>query len=164
MYTINRLARVLSLISLAVMVTVAISGSFVHAYVTPYPIENFDFTLSASTTLVKMQPGASGILTVWVNPFCPNSTMAIRCDSTVLQTVTLKSSGCPPASFCMLDRTQVLVLPLYGAGSNFVIYSTSCSSSPCSSTSSGVTTVTVTGIDQFGHSHTATFGVAVSYS
>jgi hypothetical protein len=164
MHTINRYARVLSLISLAVVITVAVSGSFVHAYVTPYPIGNFDFTLSTSTTLVKMEPGLSGVLTVWVSLFCPNSSMSIRCDSTVLQTVTLRSSGCPPSSFCMLDRAQVLVPPLYDAGSNFVIYSTSCSLSPCSSTSSGVTTVTVTGTDQFGHTHTTAFGVAVTYS
>jgi len=170
MHTINRYARVLSLISLAVMIIVAVSGSFVHAYVTPYPIGNFDFTLTASTTLVKMEPGLSGVLTVWVSLFCPNSTMTIRCDSTVLQTVTLKSSGCPASAFCMLDKAQVLVPPLYGAGSKFVIYSSPCSSSTscgvascCSSTSSSPTTITVSGTDQFGHSHTITFGVAVCY-
>ena len=157
MRTIHRYARVFGLIFLTVMITVAISSSFVNAaYVTPFPIYNFDFTLSASSTLVKMQPGSSGVLAVWISLFCPNSTMTIRCDSTVLQTVTLQSSGCPSSSFCMLDRTQVLVPPLYGAGSNFVIYSFAF-------TSAGVTTVTVTGTDQFGHSHTTTFGVAVCY-
>lgn len=157
MHTIHRYARGLGLIFLAVTITVVVSGSFVYAfYATPFPIGNFDFALTAGSTLVKMLPGSSGVLPVWISLYCPNSTMTIRCDSTVLQTVTLQSSGCPSGSFCMLDKTQVLVPPLYGAGSNFVIYSFAFASS-------GVTTITVTGTDQFGHSHTTTFGVAVCY-
>ena len=137
-----------------VMLMVVLSGPFLYAYQTPFPIMNYDFAISASTTLVRMQPGSSGALVIWVSLFCPNSTSTIRCDSTVLQTVTLQSSGCPSSSFCMLDRTQLLVRPLYGVGSNFVIYSFAY-------TSSAVTTITVTGTDQFGDTHSTQFGVVL---
>lgn len=149
-------ARAIGLIFLAVTLTLVISGSFTYAYETPYPLVNFDFTLTASTTLVKAQPGSSGSLVVWVSLFCTNSTTVIRCDSTVLQSVNLETSGCPSTAFCILDRTQVLVPPLYGAGSNFFIYSFSF-------TPSGVTTITVTGTDQFGHTHATQFGVILCY-
>jgi hypothetical protein len=147
-----RFAKDVALV-LVVASTLAVSGLFVNATFPPtYPLDEYDFTISASTTLVRAQPGSSAALVIWVSLFCPNSTTTIKCDSTVLQSVTLQSSGCPSGSFCILDRTQVLVPPLYGAGSNFLIYSFSFAAT-------GVTTVTVTGTDQFGHSHSTQFGV-----
>jgi hypothetical protein len=149
---VRRFVKGIALV-LIVTLTLLVSGSFVIATFPPtYPVGNFDFTISASTTLVRAQPGSSAALVIWVSLFCPNSTTTIKCDSTVLQSVALQSSGCPSGSFCMLDRTQVLVPPLYGAGINFLIYSFSFAAT-------GVTTVTVTGTDQFGHSHSTQFGV-----
>lgn len=144
-------------LSIIALILILVSAPYAYAYITPFPIINFDFTLTSSTTLVRMQPEASGTAVIWVNLFCPNSTLTIRCDPTVLQYITLKvDSGCPSASYCMLDRTTILVPPLYGAGSNLIIYSFSTSTS-------GVTTITVTGIDQFGNSHSTQFGVVVCY-
>lgn len=123
-----------------------------------FPVNNFDFSIIPSATLVKIQPGQTGGLVVWVSPYCPNSTTTIRCDSSVLQVVTLSILGCPSGAFCTLDRQQVLVPPLYPAGSNFIIYTFATITS-----SSGVTQVTVAGADQFGHTHSTTFGVIVCY-
>lgn len=159
-------AKAIGLILLAVTLTLTISSSFTYAiYETPYPLENFDFTLTAGTTLIKIQPGQSGTLVLWVSPYCGNSTSIIRCDSTSLQSVTLQSSGCPASSFCMLDRTRVLVPPLYGAASDFVVYSFGlnyCTIQGCQAPP-GATTVTVTGTDQYGHSHSTQFGVIVCW-
>ena len=152
---------------LMLTLTLVASGAFASALNPPYdppypfpptfPVNNFDFTITTSTTLVKIQPGQTGSLVVWVNLYCPNSTTTIRCDSTVLQLVTLQTSGCPSGAFCELDRQQVLLPPLYQAGSNFLVYTFSPSSL------SGVTPITVTGTDQFGRVRSATFGVAICY-
>lgn len=123
-----------------------------------FPVNNFDFSITPSATLVKIQPGETGGLVIWVNLYCPNSTTTIRCDSTVLQTVTLSISGCPGGAFCILDRQQVQLPPLYQAGSNLIIY-TFATITPAS----GLTQVTVAGTDQFGHTHSATFDVIVCY-
>lgn len=123
-----------------------------------FPVNEFDFRITPSTTLVKLQQGQTGALTVWIAPFCPNSTTTIRCDSTVLQTVYLSISGCPGGAFCALDKQVVQLPPDYQAGSNFIIYTffgITASSSP--------TLITVTGTNQFGVTHSATFGVIVCY-
>jgi hypothetical protein len=119
-----------------------------------------DFTLTASKTLIKIQPGMSGSLVIWVNLYCPNSTSSfvnIRCDTTILQTVNLQIvGGCPGGAYCILDRTQVLVPPFYQAATDFFIYSFSLSGG-------GVSTITVVGTDQFGQTHSTQFGVALCY-
>jgi hypothetical protein len=138
------------------------SGSLVNATNPPFPfpptfpVNNYDFTISTSATLIRIQPGETGGLVVWVDLYCPNSTTTIRCDSTVLQTVNLQISGCPTGAFCILDRQQLLLPPRYEAGSNFIFYT--FSTSPI-----GVTLITVTGTDQFGHTHSANFGVVACY-
>jgi len=121
-----------------------------------FPVNNFDFTITASSTLIRIQPGQTGSLVVWVNLYCPNSTTTIRCDSTVFGQVSLQFSGCPSGSFCDLDKQFVLLPPLSQAASNFVIYSFGTSGST-------VTPITVTGTDQFGRVHSVTFGVVVCY-
>jgi hypothetical protein len=157
--------RSLAIAFLMLTVTLVVGGAFVSAqfqsppYPFPptFPVNNFDFTLTASETLVKIQPGETGGLVVWVNLYCPNSTTTIKCDSTVLHTVTLTISGCPGGAYCILDRQTVLVPPLYQAGSNLIIYTFS------TTTPSGVSTITVTGTNQFGVSHSTDFGVAICY-
>jgi hypothetical protein len=156
--------RALAVTFLALTLALVVSGVSVNAapqsppYPFPptFPVNALDFTISTSATLIKIQPGQTGSLVVWVNQYCPNSTTTIKCDSTVLQSVYLTFSGCPGGSFCILDKQQVLLPPLYQAGSNFVVYTFLGSSS-------GVTTITVNGIDQFGHTHSAYFGVLTCY-
>ena len=158
--------KIVALIFLAVTLTIAVTGTYVNAWVS-YPEGNLDFVLTASTTLVKMQPGQSGSLVVWVRSYChnfdynftQNSTANHLCDSQYSYAplnVNLQFSGCPPGAFCSLDRTEVLAPFSYGAGSDFVVYS-------FSSSSSGVTLITVTGTDVFGNSHAVRFGVATCY-
>ncbi len=151
---------------LALTLTLVVSGVFVNATQSPpypfpptFPVNNFDFTITASTTLVKIQQGQTGGLVVWVDPYCPNSTATIRCDSTVLQVVTLYISGCPAGAFCSLDRPQVLMPPLYQGASNLIIYTFST----VSVSNNQVAQITVTGVDQFGQTHSTSFGVIVCY-
>ena len=123
-----------------------------------FPVNNFDFTITTSTTLIKIQQGQTGGLVVWVNAYCPNSTTNIRCDSTVLQNVYLSLSGCPSGAFCILDRWTVQIPPVSQAASNLIVYTffgIAASSSPVM--------VTVIGTDQFGQTHSASFGVIVCY-
>jgi hypothetical protein len=162
MHTIRRYAKCVSIMFLVITLTLVIGGAYANAYENgnesgnSFPPQNFDFTITASRTLIKIQPSASGSLVIWVKPYCTNSTSFILCDNTVLQTVNLQLSGCPTGSYCTLDRTQVLVPPRYSAPSDFVIYSFSMGTS-------SVATVTVTGTDQFGHSHATQFGVILCY-
>ena len=142
----------------SIIVNVNAQWSPPYPFPPTFPVNNFDFSITTSTTLVKIQPGQTGGLVVWVNLYCPNSTTTIRCDSTVLQTITLSILGCPAGAFCSLDRQQVLVQPLYQAGSNLIIY-TFATITPAS----GLTLLTVVGTDQFGHTHSATFGAIVCY-
>jgi hypothetical protein len=155
MYTVRRCAKCLGLMFLVVTLTLVIGGSYANA-ANSFPLSNFDFTITASRTLIRIQPSSSGSLVIWVKPFCTNSTSFALCDTTVLQTVNLQLSGCPPSSYCGLDRTLVLARPLYSAASEFVVYS-------FSSNPSSVTPITVTGTDQFGHSHSAQFAVILCY-
>jgi hypothetical protein len=158
--------RLVGIAFLMLTITLVASGAFANAFNPPYdppypfpptfPVNNFDFTISTSATLIKIQPGQTGSLVVWINLYCPNSTTTIRCDSTVLQLVTLQTSGCPGGAFCILDKQQVLLPLLYQAGSNFLVYTFSTSST-------GVTPITVTGTDQFGRTRSTTFGVVVCY-
>jgi hypothetical protein len=163
--------KVLTVAFLTVTLALVVGGTFANVYATslPYPsppfpfpptfpVNTFDFALTASGTLIKIQQGETGGLTVWVNLYCPNSTTTIRCDSTVLQTIYLSISGCPGGAFCALDRQTVLISPVSPGASNFVVYTffgMPASSSP--------TLITVTGTDQFGHTHSTTFGVIVCY-
>jgi len=161
------LQRVLAAIFLVLAMALLVRGTLVTVNATqspPYPfpptfpVNNFDFTITTSTTLVKIQPGQTGGLVVWVDLYCPNSTTDIKCDSTVLQTVTLTISGCPSGAFCSLDKQQLLLPPLYQAGSNLIIYTFTSISTPTSPT-----LMTVTGTDQFGDTHSATFGLIICY-
>ncbi len=123
-----------------------------------FPVNNFDFSLTASATLVQMQQGQTGGVTIWVDLYCPNSTTNIRCDSTQLQTVYLSVSGCPGGALCTLDRQQLEIPPVTEGASDLIIHTffgISSSSSP--------TLVTVTGVDQFGDVHSITFGLAICY-
>lgn len=157
--------RALAVAFLSLTLMLVVGGVYVNAYQSPpypfpptFPVNNFDFTISTSATLINIEPGESGGLVVWVNLYCPNSTTTIRCDSTVLQSVDLTISGCPGGAFCILDKQQVLLPPLYQAGSNFIIYTF-----PAISVSSLPHLITVTGTDQFGDTHSASFGVIVCY-
>ena len=123
-----------------------------------FPVNEFDFTITSSTTLVKIQQGQTGGLVIWVTPFCPNSTTTIKCDSTVLQTVYLSISGCPGGAFCALSRQVVNIPPDYQGASNFIIY-TFFTITP----SNSPTLITVTGTNQFGVTHSTTFGAIVCY-
>ena len=152
------LALTLTLVVGSIFVDVNAIQSPPYPFPPTFPVNNFDFTITTSATLVKIQPGQTGGLVVWVNLYCPNSTTTIKCDSTVLQTVTLSISGCPSGAFCTLGKQQVLLPPLYQAGSNLIIY-TFATITPAS----GLTTVTVAGTDQFGNVHSATFGAIVCY-
>ena len=103
--------KALAVTLLALTLTLVVSGVFVNAYQSPpypfpptFPPLNFDFTITTSTTLVKIQQGQTGGLVVWLNLYCPNSTTTIRCDSTVLQLVTLSISGCPGLGHFLFTR------------------------------------------------------------
>jgi len=163
MVTDRDLQRILAVgflvITLALLVTSVEAQPPSPPYPFPptFPVNNFDFTVTPSTTLIKIQQGESGGLVVWVAPYCPNSTTTIRCDSTVLLTITLTISGCPSGAYCALDRQQVQMPPDYEAGSNFIIYTFST----VTATNNLVAPITVTGVDQFGVSHSATFGVII---
>jgi len=155
--------RALAFAFLALTLALGISGTFVHAVQSPpfpfpptFPVNTLDFRISTSTTLIRIQPDQSDALVVWVDLYCPNSTTTIKCDSTVLQTINLQISGCPGGAFCILDRQQVNVPPFSEASSNLFIYT--FSTSPIAPT-----LMTVTGTDQFGHSHSASFGVVACY-
>jgi len=155
--------RTVALVFLALTLALVVSAASVNAWQSPpypfpptFPVNTFDFTLSASATLLKIQPGESGAVVVWLNLYCPNSTTTIRCDSTVLQRVDLTVSGCPGGAFCILDKQEVLMPPLYQAASNLIIYT-------FSTTPIGATTITVTGTDQFGQTHSVSVGVVACY-
>ena len=137
----------------------------VYAYQSPpypfpptFPVNYFDFTVTTSATLIKIQQGQTGGLTVYVNLFCPNSTATIKCDSTVLQTIYLSISGCPGGAFCILSPQVVQIPPLSQGTTNLIVYTFFGASA-----SSGPVLMTVTGVDQFGNTHSATFGVIVCY-
>jgi hypothetical protein len=158
--------KALAITILALTLTLVVSGAFVNATQSPpypfpptFPVNNFDFTITTSTTLVKIQQGQTGGVVVWLDLYCPNSTATIRCDSTVLQIVTLYISGCPTGAFCSLDRQQVQLPPLYQGASNLIIYT--FSTVPVGNNQ--VAQITVTGVDQFGQSHSTSFGVIVCY-
>ena len=165
MSTVHQYVKSASVIVLIVAFTIILSG-VVSVYAFPGygpDIPAHDFVLTASKTLIKFQPGLSGNLMIWVSLYCPNSTSSFvnqrwfGCDTTIIQQVNLQIlGGCPGGSYCILDRTQLLVTPFYPAASNFFIYSFSLSGS-------SVSTITVIGTDQFGHTHSAQFGVAVCY-
>lgn len=162
MVTFRRYARFTSIMFLVLTLTFVI-GAYAYAYEqgnennNSYPLSNFDFTITASRTLIRMQPSQSGSLVIWVKPFCTNSTSFALCDTTVLSAINLQiTGGCPQSSFCILDRTQLLAPPLYSASSEFLIYSFSMAPA-------GVSTITVTGTDQFGHTHSTQFGVVQCY-
>jgi hypothetical protein len=152
------LVLTLTLVVGSITVNVAAQWSPPYPFPPTFPVNNFDFSITPSATLVKIQPGETGALVVWVDLYCPNSTTTIRCDSTVLLTITLSSLGCPAGAYCVFDRQQIQLPPLYQAASNFIVYTFS-SITPAS----GLTQVTVVGTDQFGHTHSATFGVIVCY-
>jgi hypothetical protein len=166
-------SRTLAVALLSLTLVLVVGGAYVNAYQSPpypfpptFPVNSFDFTISTSATLIRIQPGQSGGLVVWVNLYCPNSTTTIRCDSTVLQTVDLTFSGCPGGAFCILDKQQVLLPPSYQAGSNFLIYTfytLPAGTAPPVSSSVSSSLITVTGTDQFGHTHSTSFGAVVCY-
>ena len=166
MGTRRDLHRILAVGFLVITLALVVGGIFGNVEAQPasppypfpptFPVNNFDFTITPSTTLVKIQQGESGGLVVWVAPYCPNSTTTIKCDSTVLQTVTLTIAGCPSGAYCVLDRQQVRLPPDYEAGSNFIIYTFSTVT-----VASTLAQVTVSGVNQFGVSHSATFGVII---
>jgi len=166
MYTIRQCTKSAGIILLIVGFTMVMSGA-INVYGFPGLGPNIpaqDFILTASKTLIKTQPGMSGSLVMWANLYCPNSTSSfvnVACDTTILPIVTLQIvGGCPGGSYCILDRTQILVLPVgpiaSEAASNFFIYSFSL-------TGSSVSTITVVGTDQFGHTHSTQFGVVLCY-
>ena len=161
----RKIERAIAVTFLALTLALVAGGALtnVSAYQSPpwpfpptFPVNNFDFTISTSTTLIKIQQGQTGGLVVWVNLYCPNSTTTIKCDSTVLQTVYLSISGCPSGAFCILSRQVVQIPPVSQGASNLIVYTffgITAGSSPV--------LMTVTGVDQFGHTHSANFGVIV---
>jgi hypothetical protein len=162
------LQRALAVSFLVLTLTLVVGGILVNVNATqepPYPfpptfpVNYFDFTISTSATLVKIQQGQTGGVIVWVNLYCPNSTTNIRCDSTILQTITLSISGCPSGAYCVLDRLQVSVPPVSQGASGLTIYT--FTTVPAAANS--VAQITVTGVDQFGHAHSAVFGVIICY-
>jgi len=183
MYTNRQCAKSAAVILLLLAVTI-IMGSVISVYAFPGlgpDIPANDFMLTASKTLIKIQPGQSGSLVIWANLYCPNATSSFvshawsnynfACDTSILQIVNLQIiSGCPTGALCVLDRTQIMILPTgpiaSEAATNFFIYSlsspcTSCSCGSCAGSS--VSLVTVIGTDQFGHTHAVQFGVAIGY-
>jgi len=183
MYTIRQCIKSAGIILLVVGVTMVMSGAIsVYAYPGLGPnIPAQDFILTASKTLINIQPGMSGSLVIWANLYCPNSTSSFvsvgpsppsfACDTTILPLINLQIvSGCPGGALCILDRTQIWDLPVgpiaSESASNFFVYSlaTSCTSCSCGyCPGSSVSTVTVIGTDQFGHTHAVQFGVAIGY-
>ena len=153
------LVLTLALVAGGILVNVSATQSPPYPFPPTFPVNSFDFTITTSATLVKIQQGQTGGLVVWVNLYCPNSTTNIRCDSTVLQIVSLSLSGCPSGAYCVLDRQQVTLPPLNQAGSNLIIYT--FTTVPAGSNQ--VAQITVTGYDQFGHIHSAVFGVIICY-
>jgi len=179
MYTIRQVVKSAAIVLMIVGFTMVMSGILsVYAFPGLGPnIQAQDFTLTASKTLLKMQPGMSASLVIWANLYCPNSTSSFvsvgpsppsfACDTTILPTVTLQIiSGCPGGAYCILDRTQILVLPVGPIASesatNFFVYSFSYEMGN-NAPGGGVSTVTVIGSDQFGHVHAVQFGVAIGY-
>jgi len=167
MHAVRTLEKTLAVTFLLLTLALVFSGIFtnVYAYQSPpypypptFPPINFDFTITTSSSLIKIQPGQTGGVIVWVNLYCPNSVTNIRCDSTVLQTIYLTVSGCPGGALCVLSRQEIQIPPVSEAASNLFVYTffgVSTSSSP--------TLMTVTGIDQFGQTNVASFGVVVCY-
>jgi hypothetical protein len=152
-------------LTLALAVVVGPMFANVYAYQSPpypfpptFPVNYFDFTITTSATLIKIQQGQTGGLIVYVNLFCPNSTATIKCDSTVLQTIYLSISGCPGGAFCIVSPQEVQIPPLSQGSTNLIVYTFFGGS-----VSSGPVLMTVTGVDQFGNTHSATFGVIVCY-
>lgn len=183
MYTARQRAKSAVVILLLVGVMIVMSGA-VNVYAFPGlgpDIPANDFILTASKTLINIQPGMTGSLVIWANLYCPNATSSFvshawsnynfACDTSILQLVNLQIvSGCPSGALCILDRTQIMVLPVgpiaSEAATNFFVYSlpTSCVSCSCGSCpGSSVSMVTVVGTDQFGHTHSVQFGVAIGY-
>ena len=183
MYTTRLCLKSAAVILLFIGVMVFMSGA-INVYGFPGLGPNIqapDFTLTASRTLINIQPGMSGSLVIWANLYCPNSTSSFvsvgpsppsfACDTSILPLINLQIiSGCPGGSYCILDRTQIWDLPVgpiaSESASNFFVYSlttgcTSCSCGNCAGSS--VSTVTVIGTDQFGHTHAVQFGVAIGY-
>jgi len=158
-------ALVVTFLSLTLALVVGGLVTNAYAYQSPpwpfpptFPVNNFDFTLTASTTLVQIQQGQTGAVTIWINLFCPDSTSNIRCDTTQLQTIYLAVSGCPSGAFCVLDRQQLEIPPVSQGASDLIVHTffgLTASSNP--------TLVTVTGVDQFGDVHSVSFGVIVCY-
>jgi hypothetical protein len=155
---VSFLVLTLTLVVGGIVANVNATQSPPYPFPPTFPVNNFDFILTTSATLIKIQQGQTGGLVVWVNLYCPNSTTTIKCDSTVLQTVTLTISGCPGGALCVLDRQQVQVPPLNQAASNLIVY-TFINITPASS----ITKMTVTGVDQFGDTNSVTFGVIICY-
>jgi hypothetical protein len=156
---VSFLVLTLTLVAGGVLVNVGATQEPPYPFPPTFPVNNFDFAITTSATLVKMQPGQTGGVFVWVNLYCPNSTTNIRCDSTVLQTITLSISGCPSGAYCALDRLQMTVSPVSQGASGLTIYT--FTTVPAAANS--VAQITVTGVDQFGHAHSAVFGVIICY-
>ena len=155
--------KVLAATFLVLTLALIVNGVVTNAYATqspPYPfpptfpVNNFDFTLTASSTLIKIQPGQTGGLFIYVDLYCPNSVTDIRCDSTVLQNVYLAVSGCPGGALCILSKQELQIPPVTEGASSLIVYTFFGITS-----NSGPATMTVTGIDQFGHTHSVSFGV-----
>ena len=183
MYTIRQCAKSAAIILMIIGVAIVMSG-VINVYAFPGlgpDIPAQDFILTASKTLIEMQPGMSGSLVIWATLYCPNATSSFvnhawsnynfACDTTILPIVTLQIvGGCPSAALCVLDRTQIMIVPAgpiaSEAATNFFVYSlpSSCLSCSCGSCpGSSVSIVTVVGTDQFGHTHSVQFGVAIGY-
>jgi len=184
MYTLRQCIKSAGIILLIIGVTMVMSGAIsVYAFPGLGPnIQAPDFILTASKTLINMQPGQSGALVIWATLYCPNSTSSFvsvgpsppsfACDTTILPVVTLQIvGGCPGSALCILDRTQIMILPMgpiaSEAATNFFVYSlvSPCTSCGCGNSGCGssVSMVTVVGTDQFGHTHSVQFGIAIGY-
>ena len=67
-------------------------------------------------------------------------------------------AGCPSGAFCSLDRQELEIPPITEGASDVIIHTffgISTGSSPV--------LMTVTGVDQFGHVHSVSFGTIVCY-
>ncbi len=151
MYTGRQCAKSAAIILLIIGVAIIMSG-VINVYAFPGlgpDIPAQDFILTASRTLIEFQPGMSGSLVIWATLFCPNATSSFvnhawsnynfACDTTILPIVNLQIiSGCPGGALCILDRTQIMVLPVgpiaSEAATNFFVYSLV---SPCTACSCG---------------------------
>ena len=182
MYTIRQCVKSGAIVLMVIGFAIVMSGAInVYAFPGLGPnIQAPDFTLTASKTLIKIQPGQSGSLVIWANLYCPNSTSSFvsvgpsppsfACDTTILPLINLQIiSGCPGGAYCVLDRTQIWDLPVGPIASesatNFFVYdlTSACTACSCGTCPSSVSTVTVIGVDQFGHTHAVQFGVAIGY-